>query len=235
MMTFSDLVDSVSNILARSGENAIIASVCNGAIRRLQSQDYFAQDLKELRIDTTGASHQPFLWRDIPKDLRSIQYAKYSNGVPAIPVVPSRHIESLRGNYYYACAGYVVFSGVPEAGQIDIAYYRLLPRLNYYADQQEAPARYDYDKDEWLYRRWDEDKQKWVFVPTLGTEDLDEAARDKVCNWILRDYDDAAQAIAVRDMLNVAEDVENSARWTAIANEKMADFRKMAAKFGDYN
>lgn len=235
MKTFSDMVDSVANIIARSDEMELISSAVNGAIRRLQSQNYFPYDLKELRISTAGASNQPFLWKDLPKDLRTIQYARYSTGVSAVPTTPSRQMESLRGNYYYACAGYIVFSGAPANGHIDIAYYRLLPRLNYYADQTGAPAVYNYEEDKWLYRQKDVERNRYVFVESLGDSDAEEAARNKVSNWILENYDDAVQAIAVRDMVNVAEDVENSARWTAVANEKIADFRKMAAKIGDYN
>lgn len=229
---FSQLVDLIADITARKGEEEFIATLCNGAIRELQSYGLFAQDLVEDRIETVGASTQPFMWRDFPKNLRAIQYVRYSNGVSPVPVKLGRKIEELAGNFYYVAGSYIAFSGAPLGGPIDIAYYILQPRLTYYADKSTVPARYVDDK--WEYRYFNPDNKKYEWRDTLGSYEEDKLARGKVTNWLLEDYLEAVKAIAVREVFNTFQDTANSSVWTAVANNHIKTFRNLVTVKGIY-
>lgn len=232
-MLFSDLIDEIAHITLREGEEEFITSVTNGAFRELQSKSLFSQDLVELRIDTKGASVQPFMWREVPKNLRAIQYVRYSNGVSPVPVKLGRKVDELAGNFYYLAGNYIAFSGVPLGGQIDLAYYRILPRLQYFSDREQQPAKLN-DSGEWLYKKYNQNLLQYEWVPTLGDWESDMLARDKVTNWILDDYYEAAKAIAVREIFNVYNDTANSSVWTAIAKNHTTSFLNLTKVKGIY-
>lgn len=231
---FSELIDEIARNTDRIGEEAFIATCCNGAIRELQSKGLFVQDLVEDRIETQGASTQPFYWRDVPRYLRAVQFVRYSNGVSPVPVQPGRKMDELAGNYYYFASDYIIFSGVPQGGHIDIAYYVLQPRLEYYADRSEVPARRNSETDEWEYRKFNVDTQSYEWVDTLGSWEQDKLARMKVTNWLLEDYREAVKAIAIREIYNIFQDTANSSVWTAIAANHIKAFMNLTKVKGVY-
>lgn len=233
MPTFSDLVDAVCSTTDYVGQEELAASFVNGAFRELQSTGLYEQDLVEDRIETAGASTQPFLWRDVPKGLRAVSYVKYSNGVSPVPIKLGRRLQELKGNYYYLAGSYIAFSGAPQGEPIDIAYYMLQPRLTYYANQQEAPAYEDAD-GVWHYRKWNVDTQAYEHVDTLGSYQDDYLTRMKVTNWIIEDYFEAAKAIAVREVYNAYGDTADSSVWTAIAAKHTQTFKNLCGVKGIY-
>lgn len=231
---FSELVNEIAEITDRRGEEDFITTCCNGAVRELQSKGLFSQDMVEDRIETVGASTQPFYWRDVPRYLRAIQFVRYSNGVSPVPVTPGRKIDELAGNYYYFASDYIIFSGVPKGGHIDIAYYILQPRLEYYQDLSTVPARRNSETGEWEYRWFNPDTQNWEWVATLGSWEQDKLARMKVTNWLLEDYREAVKAIAVREIYNIFQDTGNSSVWTAIAANHIKAFLNLTKVKGVY-
>ena len=234
MQTFSTLVDDIAEVTCRKGEEQLIAALVNGAVRELESLGLYEQDLVEVRIKTEGASTQPFMWRDAPKNLRAISHVRYSNGVIPVPVKVGRKMEELKGNYYYIAGSYIAFSGAPLGGDIDVAYYQIQPRLKYYAAKDEQPAIREDQESAWKYRYFDPDTQRYSYVDTLGSEEADYEARAKVTNWLLEDYYEAVRAIAVREVFNAFNDVANSSTWTAVANNHKQIFKNLTGIKGIY-
>ena len=168
---FSEAVDTVITRTARSDKLADIVGYLNSTIKECQLLQFFAQDLIEDTI--TGITASPYTWTR-PARLRLLRTVRYDDDVYPLYKLPGKAQVGV-DNYYYAGAGYYVFKGSFDS-EIDVAYYRYLPRLAYYAEA-DRPAVYNENLDTWTY---------------AAAYDIDdhtrETARNLVSNWLLSNW-----------------------------------------------
>ncbi len=175
---FSETVDKITTSIGRISKRPDIVRYLNATIQECQNQAYFARDLLEDSITSSGAS--PQIW-DCPVGFRLMRGVDYPNYGPVDNMPPGR-IQSGKDAYYYRAAGYFVFKGADAEDEIHVAYYNYSKKLSYYEDGT-RPAVYDPITYTWSYL------ENGAYVPTLGSDDLDEAARLLVTNWLLDDFE----------------------------------------------
>lgn len=182
---FSELVDAVARKAGRGDSKlASITDYANSTIRELTVLAYFARDLVE---DTVVVDAEPFIWTR-PRHLRTLRTAMLPASVDLnIPesiylrfLLPGK-VQLLENYFYYGGPGYYVFRGGPLGATLAVSYYQYWPRYRYYAVGA-RPAVYDYETGVWEYLL------DGAYVATLGSAELDEAARAKVSNWMLEDW-----------------------------------------------
>lgn len=180
--TFSQLIDET---IAKAGRGlaarSSLVAYARSTMRECQLQAMFEKDRVEDQITATATPH---IWTR-PKSFRMMETVYY----PAIGVFPhfkgpGRRQKSDHEYIYYAASNYYIFPDVENGDLIDLSYFNYFTPLVYF-EQAERPARYFADLGEWQYLDGNGD-----YVLTLGTDALDEAARDLVSNWLLFDYYD---------------------------------------------
>ena len=178
---FSELVDRIVIRSGRPDRIADIRSYVHASIRECQMLAYFARDMTE---DTITATAGPHIW-ERPANLRLMRTARYPGDIyPNFAGPGKRQLDE--DYYYYGGSNYFAFSGIATGEEINVAYYSYAKRLAYYEDAvvPVRPAVYDEELETWTYL------QAGSYVSTLGTDALDEAARNLVTNWLLLDWMD---------------------------------------------
>lgn len=178
---FSELVDEAALRAGRPDRKADIKSWANSTIRECVVLAYFARDMVE---DTITADAAPYIWTK-PNNFRLLRTAKYPSGIYPKFAAPGKRQDSF-DYFYYGGPTYFVFAGVDSGSEISVAYYAYPIRLKYYdgTTGNERPAIYDRETETWTY--WN----GTIYVSTLGSTALDEAAQTLVTNWILQDWYD---------------------------------------------
>lgn len=176
---FSELVDIVAATIGRTAKQAEIIRYANATLRECQSQAYFKRDLTE---DSLSPDASPYIWT-FPSTFRVIQAAYYPNSDIYVDEKPPGRTQIGVDQYYYGSTTYITFKGVADEDTISLAYYSYVNRLAYYAVGA-RPAVYDEPTQAWTYL----DTNTGLYVSTLGTTDLDEAARLLVTNWMLDNW-----------------------------------------------
>ncbi len=178
--TFSSLLDEAVLLAGRGiAARRQLASYARSSMREPQVDNLFDKDLQE---DTLTFNADPFVW-ERPADFRLFRTVKYSEEIYPKFIPPGRRqFDEL--NFYYAASTYFTFKGLAINDTFDIAFYSYFPKLVYFAAEK-RPARYFADLAKWQYLDGDSN-----FVDTLGSDDLDEAARKLVTNWMLFDWTD---------------------------------------------
>lgn len=181
---FSELVDSLQAEVNRRGpdDRDKILNYVNATIRELQVLSFFDNDLVETTLTATASPH---IWTHGNR-FRAILTVRYPNDIYPIFRPPGRH-QLNEIYYYYKASTYIAFAGIANGAEIDVAYYEYARRFNYYAEG-ERPAVYNTETETWTYL------DNGNYVASLGDEDLEEAAREKVSNWLLRNWYDAVMS-----------------------------------------
>ncbi len=177
--TFSSIIDEA---LALSGRGAAsknsILKYARSSMREAQIQAFFHRDRIELSITATA---QPHIWTS-PNTIRMIETVRYPGNVYPAFITPGklqRDPSELQDEYYYAASNYYAFANIDVGDTIDISYFSYFRSFIYYATAV-RPARFDLDTLTWEYL--DNDGN---YVASLSTTALEEAARDKVTNWLI--------------------------------------------------
>ncbi len=179
--TFSSVIDDAVKLGGRGNASIPqLVSFARSSMREAQVKAIFYKDMVE---DTIIANASPFIWTR-PDHFR-IMKTVYYPGVGIYPdfTTPGK-AQRDKEYFFYAGPTYYVFKGVANADSIDIAYYSYFPTLPYYTAAT-RPAKFTLETQAWEYLDTNGD-----FVATLGTEAEDEAARNKVTNWLLFDWHD---------------------------------------------
>lgn len=191
--TFSAAVDDVILRSGRPDRQADIISFIRVTIRELQVRRFFRNDLTE---DTLTATSNNYVW-EYPQNLRILRTVRYpyfdarNNRIYPSEVLPGEKQKEYL-YFYYGGPGYYVFGGTALGDSIDVAYYSYLPKLAYY-EEADRPARFYLETDAWEY-----------LSPGTATEN--EAARNKVTNWLLMNYYDFVVEGAMAKILKVVGD-----------------------------
>lgn len=194
--TFSECVDAVVDESGRADKILSVIAWANQSIRASQSKAYFRNDLIEDAITVTA---DPHIWTPLPDNFRLLRSALYPNAGTYPENKPPGRIQADQTEYYYGGSDYMVFQGTTGETDIDVAYYTKLLRLSYYADG-ERPALFDNLTQAWTYL------ENGVYVSTLGSDALDEAARALVTNWLLFSYFDMIKDGALSKLYYTLDD-----------------------------
>lgn len=178
--TFSSLIDESILISGRgTAARPRLIRYARSSARECQSLALFHNDRTEDNItaDTTA----PFIWTK-PSIFRIMETVRYPDNVYPDFIPPGRlqkQPAELGEDYYYAAQDYYAFAGLDVADIINISYFSWFTPLVYFA-VSDRPAIYDLETLSWTYR--DNDGN---FVAALATTELEEAARNRVTNWML--------------------------------------------------
>lgn len=178
--TFSAVLDEAVKLAGRGiAARTQLASYARASMREPQVDNLFEKDLIE---DTLTVDANPFIWTR-PAEFRLFRTVKYTEETYPKYILPGRR-QYDEVNFYYAASTYFVFNGLAAGATFGVAYYSYFPKLVYFAADA-RPARYFADLGEWQYLDGNSN-----YVDTLGSDDLDEAARALVTNWMLFDWND---------------------------------------------
>lgn len=180
--TFSQLVDEavLKSGRGKAARNQLV-SYARSAMRESQVKALFERDRTETQIAATA---NPHIWTR-PKCFRIMETVEY----PLVPVFPrfqrpGRAQGKSTDYFYYAASDYYVFTQLEIGDPVNLSYFSYFTPLVYF-EAAERPARYFADLEKWQYLDGDGN-----YIDTLGTDALDEAARDLVTNWLLFDWYD---------------------------------------------
>lgn len=206
--TYSAAVDRVVTRSGRPDRIQDIMGYVNQTIRECQALQYFARDLIEDQITPTT---DPFIWerRVIPYKLRVLRTVRYAPDVYPDFVRPGKKqrdygAETDNPYFYYAASTYFVFAGVTLNQAFDVAFYIYHDRLPYYSEAV-RPARYSIENVAWEYL------DGANYVATLGSDALNEAAENKVTNWLLFDWFDVIVEGGLAKIFKNIDDVRSKA------------------------
>ena len=173
---FSELIDEAVAISGRPNRITDITTYANNTIRECDVLELWARDLIEAQLTAAAV---PFTWT-VPTNFRQIRTANYDNLFWPKFIEPGKK-QTDHEFFYYRASDYFVFANVSTGTLVNIAYYSYLKRLYYFAVGA-RPAVWDPVAETWSYL------SGGVYVPTLGTDALDAAARALVTNWLLEDW-----------------------------------------------
>lgn len=172
---FSETVDLVQVRSGRPGLRTLAdcQAYVRAAIRECQMKALFESDLIEDVITTTTAD---YVWTT-PRNFRVMRTVKYDDGAYPPYLAPGKR-QLDETSYFYKASNYFVFVGTASADSVAVAYYNYARYFKYYAVGA-RPAVYDEETDTWTYL------DGGSYIATLGTDELDEAARELVSNWLM--------------------------------------------------
>ena len=185
--TLSQLVDELLVRAVAPAATADMTSYVNATVRESSGRNHFYKDMIEDEL--TSILTEDHTW-NYPIGFRRMKAVKYNRLEGQIPLIPPGKTQEGKTEYWYEAGNYKVFSGVggssTEAKTIQIAYFLYPKRLIYYAEAPTGtrPAYWDTINEKWQY---------WTgsaYADTLGSTELDEAARAKVTNWVIDDWYD---------------------------------------------
>lgn len=196
--TFSAAVDAVIQDTGRAEPRTQerIKRYVRASIRESNVLEFFYRDMTEEMIIAAGANPT---WEkpDGFRIMRTVKYpiARYYPEFP--PMIPPGKLQRDEKYYYYGASTYVVFVGIEKDDEVKFAYYSYPPSFVYYT-AAERPAVYDDGEGitalsipetsipQWYYRESD-GSYRDANTTTLTTEQQ-EAARDRVTNWLVFDW-----------------------------------------------
>lgn len=207
--TFSACVDEVISRSGRLDRLHDAVEFVYQSILECQTRALFHHDFVEDRLLTTGAI--PFM-RAIPDDWRQMKAVRYTDVFTPRnkPVYAKRMLPSVSQGeeeyFWYVSGGQWVFAGA--GSMVDIAYYRFLPRLGYYAADivPPAPATFDALLQMWTYNP---NSRLGVGGSRLASESptpAQERAELLVTNWLLKRYFNVIVQGALSKLWNVTQD-----------------------------
>lgn len=184
---FSEIIDEAISATGRSSKRAELVGYANATIRECQTKIgkvavIFHKDMIEDTIEVTDNPHTWEFPRTGDESFRLLRTAYYPIQGVYPSLKPPGRIQEGVDHYYYGGPTYIVFAGVEDEDEINVAYYRYLRPLQYYAED-ERPAKFNRTTQEWSYLVDGE------YVSTTGTTEGDEAAQNLVSNWMLSDWD----------------------------------------------
>lgn len=191
---FSETVD---NVLSRSGRTDMLAEAqvaVRSALKKAHSQEYFAKDLRELQVSVTT---EDYIW-NYPRFYRTMHTVRYGPAIYPRNLQPGK-IQDGETQYFYQVSNAVVFVGIGAGTELYIAYNVTNPKFQYYTENA-RPAKYDEVAETWSYL------DNGSYVDSLATPELEEAAREKVTNWLLDEYQDMIEEGALATIFKLRGD-----------------------------
>jgi len=181
--TFSALVDEIGARSGRVERTADITAYARSTMRECTVLAEFAQNTIE---GTVVVDAVPFILAvDKLKNYRrfeAIQYPYFDSHGQNIYAKERKPGKVKNPNdiyFFYRAGDSFIFNGLNINDSIAYAYQRYLPKLVYYANVSDRPARFDLETDAWIYH-----------PDYIGNDILKQEGRDKVTNWMLFNWYD---------------------------------------------
>lgn len=177
--TFSALIDEVISRSGRKDKILDIASYVRSTIRECAVLHRFSQNTIE---GTAIVDAVPFIFKR-PLNFRmweAIQYPYFTThgqSVFAEEKRPSKFQKAGLDYWFYRSGDSFVFNGLAIGDMITYAYQQYLPKLHYFADEADRPARFlvgEADDGVWAYH-----------ADYTGNETLNQKAEDLTSNWLI--------------------------------------------------
>lgn len=212
---FSELVDLIIRRTNRPDFKEDIIAYLNEVLRQVHCSEFFYRDKIEDLLNQDYSESQPtetYVW-DRPKNLRamvSVRYfGHYDDNRDSFPQnVPPGIGQANKPQFYYGVGDKFVFYRKGGLGLIAVCYVVAPKRFEYY-EPNKRPAVYDRNADSWKYLN-----QNGEYVASLGSEALDEAARELVSDWLLLNYDGMLASGAITKLFSVLGDPRNKVEYS---------------------
>ena len=181
--TFSAAVDDVVARSGRKDRRLDIQSYVNQTLRECSVLEYFDNDMIE---DNLTADQDNFIWTK-PTYFRFMRTVKYPDDIWPEHLPPGRHQQD-KIDYFYQGPTFWVFNGTSNGDVIKVAYYDYPRRLLYYDNLDgtlSRPAIFTIGDETDGYIEKFQYLDAGVYVDSLSTQALQDAAEAAVTNWIL--------------------------------------------------
>jgi len=181
---FSEAVDQLAT---RGGfhtrERELIIASVNAAIRSLDSDNIYLKSTVEDSLTITDTAAVFYTWQKPPlfKRLLAVKYVGLNKFIGQRQPGKEQQDETY---YWYEQAENVIFNGTGGNTAISVFYAERPKRFKYYAEES-RPAVYD------------EETYLWTYPQGAGTAEEQEAARNLVSHWLLKDWWDAVLETAL--------------------------------------
>jgi len=181
-------------------------------IQRLVPGFYRDRIEDEITVDALNANGA-FIWSR-PRNFRRFEAVEYPNNIHPKLIAPGKKQEN-EDEYYYGGHNYFAFVGVAVNEVIKLSYFSTARVFKYYTAAQRdtanpttasQPAIYDRDAETWQYLN----PAGTAYVSDLGSTLLNEAAENKVGNWVLLDYDNIVIEGALAKLYKIVGDQQRS-------------------------
>lgn len=212
---FSELVDDIVRRTNRPDFLQDIAIYTNEVLRSVHCTEFFYRDQVEILLNADArplAEQNTFVW-ERPRDFRAIVAVKYldkpflSEKETFIANIPPGIGQANRDMFYYGVGTNFVFYDRFGLGRIAVCYVTAPRRFTYYKPN-ERPAVFNRETNTWSYL-----DRAGKYVPSLGSDELDKAARDKVYDWLLADYDVMISSGVSNKLFSILEDPRNKVEY----------------------
>lgn len=213
---FSELVDKIIRRTNRQDFKLDIIAYVNETMRAVQNEHLYTRDLVEDKVISPEelVAYEPrsvYVWKR-PKRFRQLRSVAYTDPTGTLlmtypPNIPPSEVQKDHEYYYYGSGDSIVFYDTRGLHQILVAYYQNFRALEYY-EEGSRPAVFDYDTYTWKYL------QNGNYVDTLNDEVAEMEAREKVGNWLLKDYDGLVCSGTITKVFSVLNDPRNKVEYS---------------------
>ncbi len=175
--TFSALVDEAKLRSGRADRIADLISYARTTMRECTVLARFSQN--QIEGTFTVGSTIPYIMKR-PLNFRQWQAIQYpyfdthGNPVYAKEKKPNKFQLNSGDYWFYMTGNTFVFNGLAVGDLVKYMYHRYLPKLTYFADITDRPARFILETETWLYH-----------ADYTGNTELNDTGEDKATNWLL--------------------------------------------------
>ena len=212
---FSELVDMIVRRTNRPDFRDDIIAYLNEVLRQVHCSEFFYRDKVEDLLNQDYDRNQPaetFIW-ERPKNLRALVAIKYQgyyddsrDSFP--PNIPPGIGQATHFQFYYGVGDKIVFYRRGGLREIAVCYV-IAPRRYDYYPVGKRPAVYDRGADSWQYL-----DQNGNYVASLGSEELDQLARDKVSDWLMLNYEGMLASGVMTKLFSILGDPRNKVEYS---------------------
>lgn len=212
---FSELVDICIERSRRLDKKADIISYVNQTIRDMQSRQMLYKNLHE---DTITATANPMIWTP-PVRFQRLRAVRYQSNRDRPKLKQPGLIQKDASSYYYRSTTYFVFVGHADNDLIDLAYYRVVPKLAYFAEGARE-AVYDFTTETWSYPLQEANIAQMQAEGLPASEIATQQAADlllqpgleaAVSNWLLFDWFELVQEGTLAKLWKELDDEKRAA------------------------
>lgn len=211
---FSELVDDIVRRTNRQDFIKDIAIYANEVLRSVHCTEFFYRDEVEicLNVDEALAEQNTFVW-ERPRDFRAIVAVKYldkpflDEKETFIANIPPGIGQANSDMFYYGVGTHFVFYCRHGLSRIAVAYVKAPRRFTYYPEG-ERPAVFNRETNTWSYL-----DRSGKYVASLGSDELEQQARDKVYDWLLADYDVMISSGVATKIFSILNDPRNKVEY----------------------
>lgn len=223
MSTFSEIVDEVAKSTGMQPNLPLVVGFVNRAIKALTPM-YHYSDLVEWRTElnhrTSGGSHSLMLPTN-HRTTRTVRLDQYRFAVRKLPGL-SQAVTVDAASYYYEAGLRLHIKGKANRF-IDVAYYRVTPKMRYFAPEYRL-LRSNQVEDDSHYEFRPQQTNEWTALDLNNP--LHVTSYDRHTSWITRGYGDVLTTGALSHAFNHKGEAERGSRLFQIFRSDVAELKK---------